>query len=231
LLATRSPFGRGDLIEVEEYLGYVQNLTMRGTTIIDLDGNLVLIPNSTVIQSVVQNRTANPHTRASFKVGIGYGDSINKAQELIVKAMQEVRGVLKDPAPSVLVDSLGSSAVVLRVLIWFNILETNQPRVTSRAMIHTKEALLANGISIPDSDREVVFTDALKVRMLESKEEVNSAAQERNAGIIEKASMNLEESRKHQPPLADPQGEDLMKLAEKNPLPMNVPKKDLLDRT
>ncbi len=230
LLASRSPFGKGDLIEIESYLGYVQNLNMRGTTIIDLNGNLILIPNSTVIQSVVQNRSANPHTRASFTIGISYRDSINKAQELIVKAMDEVRGVLKDPAPSVLVETFSASAVVLRVMIWFDIHQTNQPRVTSRAMIHTKEVLLANGISFPDGEREVVFAEPLEVRMLEAKGEGRSVSKERTAENIERASENLAESRKHQPPTADPQGEDLLKLAEVNPLPMNVTKKDLLDR-
>ncbi len=228
LLAMRSPFTKGDLIEIGENLGYVQNLSMRGTTIIDLDGNLILIPNSTVIQSVVQNRTANPLTRTSFTVGISYADSISKAQEIIIKSMRDVRGVLHDPEVSVIADSLGASSVNLKVMFWFNIKETNQPRVRSRAMIHIKESLLANGITMPDEGREVVFADTLKVQMLESKEQAKSHEEERKHGIKEQAEVNLQERRNNPEAADETQGKDLMRLAEANPLLTERPKDNLL---
>ncbi len=228
LLAMRSPFTKGDLIEIGEHLGYVQNLSMRGTTIIDLDGNLILIPNSTVIQSVVQNRTANPLTRTSFTVGISYSDSISRAQDVIMKSLPEVRGVLTDPEISVIADSLGTSSVNLKVMFWFNIKETNQPRVRSRAIIHIKEILLANGITLPDEAREVVFSDTLKVQMIDSKEEASSQVQERKHQIKEQAAVNLEEKRQKPERPEDTQDKDLMRLAEANPLLVQPRKDDLL---
>ena len=228
LLAMRSPFTKGDLIEIGENLGYVQNLSMRGTTIIDLDGNLILIPNSTVIQSVVQNRTANPLTRVSFNIGIGYADSISKAQQLILSALPDVRGVLTDPEPSVLVENFGAASVNLRVLFWFNIKEINQLRVRSRAMIHIKDILLANGITIPDEAREVVFADTLKIQMLDSKEAVTSNQDVRKNKVIEQASVNLEEKKNHTEKPELTQEKNLMRLAEENPLLTERPKDDLL---
>ncbi len=228
LLAMRSPFTKGDLIEIGQNLGYVQNLSMRGTTIIDLDGNLILIPNSTVIQSVVQNRTANPLTRTSFTVGISYSDSIGKAQEIIIKTMQEVRGVLTEPEVSVIAESLGAASVNLKILFWFNIKDTNQPRVRSRAMILIKETLLANGITIPDEAREIIFADTLKVQMLDSKEAAKSHVQERKHLIKEQAVVNLEEKRNQPEKVEVTQQEDLMRLADASPLLAEKPKDNLL---
>ncbi len=228
LLAMRSPFTKGDLIEIGENLGYVQNLSMRGTTIINLDGNLILIPNSTVIQSVVQNRTANPLTRVSFKIGISYADSISKAQQLILAALPDVRGVLTDPEASVIVENFGSSSVELKVLFWFNIKEINQLRVRSRAMIHIKETLLSNGITIPDEAREVVFADTLKIQMLENKEAVKTTEDERKNQVIEQAAVNLEEKKNHTESPEPTQENDLMRLAEGNQLLTARPKDDLL---
>ncbi len=228
LLAMRSPFTKGDLIEIGQNVGYVQNLSMRGTTIINLDGNLILIPNSTVIQSVVQNRSANPLTRTEFTVGISYSDSISKAQEIIMKSLSEVRGVLSDPEINVIADSLGASSVNLKVMFWFNIEDSNQARVRSRAIIHIKESLLSNGITIPDEAREIVFADTLKVQMLDSQEAAKSHEKDRKDQIREKAVVNLEEKRNTPEITEATQQKDLMRLADASTLLTERPQGNLL---
>lgn len=229
LLATRSPFTKGDLIKINEYHGYVQNLNMRGTTIIDLDGNLILIPNIMVIQSVVENQSANPNTRTSFELGISYQDSITKVQELIIEAMLQVKGVLKNPAPNVIIQSLTPASVRIKVQVWFNVKESNEQRVRSRAMIQTKETLLANGITIPDEAREVLFGDSLKIQMIESPEALHREVAKKKHQIQQHAASNLEES-KMAPTGHDAAGRDLMHLAEQNPLPVNTSRPDLLKK-
>jgi small conductance mechanosensitive channel len=228
LLAVRSPFTKGDLIQIGDHTGYVQNLNMRGTTIIDLDGNLILIPNSVVVQSVVQNKTVNPHTRSTFMVHIGYQDSITHAQDLILKAVAEVRGVLKDPAPHVVVEGLDPAGVSLKVLFWYDMRESSALRTKSRAIIYTKETLLAHGMSIPSDTRQLVFGDTLKIRVVESKEEAGSVVLDRKTEIIEQAAVNLEESRNSQLTPEVSQADDLMKLAEKRPLLNDESASDLL---
>lgn len=229
LLAARSPFTRGDLIIIGQYKGYVQNLNMRGTTIIDFSGNLILIPNLMVIQSVVENQTANPKTRTSFTVGIGYQDSIPKAQDLIVKAVSQVSGVITDPAPSVIVKELGPTRVELNVRVWFDVKVDREMRIKSRAMIRTKETLLANGFSIPNETRELIFTSPLKIENIQTTNTEKNAAEDRKNQVQKQAASNLAD-----PEFAhtshDPSPEDLLQQAEKNPLPLNSNEKDLLKR-
>lgn len=227
LLASRSPFTRGDLILIGAYKGYVQNLNMRGTTIIDLNGNLILIPNIMVIQSVVENQTANPKTRTAFTVGIGYRDSISKAQELIINAVSQVKGVLADPAPSVVVQDLGRTCVELRVRLWFNVKEDREMRVKSQAMIQTKETLLAHGFEIPNETREMIFASPLKIENIQSKSDENTDTQAKKSQIQQKAAANLIEPESVNA-ARDPSAEDLLKQAEKNPLPTNSSVTDLL---
>lgn len=229
LLASRSPFTKGDLIKVGEHQGYVQNLNMRGTTIIDLNGNLILIPNIMVIQSVVENRTANPSMRTSFFVNIGYHESISRVQELIVHAMAEVRGVLPDPAPSVVVEELLPSAVKLRVQLWLDAKNNAEARVKSRAMMKAKDILLVNGIAIPDDAREIIFADDLKVHLIQDGE-VRANQNQKKEEIRRAAAYNLEDSKKEDV-APDAAKEKLMDLAEKNPLPMNRDSSDLLEKS
>ncbi|RZA08381.1 MAG: mechanosensitive ion channel [Proteobacteria bacterium] len=174
LLAIRSPFTKGDEISVEGFEGYVRSLNMRGTSIIDYDGNIVLIPNSTIIKSAIRNKTANPSTRGSFIVGIGYDDSVAKAQELIYGVLKNIPAVLSEPGPLVVAEGLGSSTVNLKVMFWYDCVKSSFYRTRSLAISQAKEALLAEGISLPDDAREIVFTDPLKVRMLESAAEASS---------------------------------------------------------
>lgn len=228
LLASRSPFTKGDLIKVGDHQGYVQNLNMRGTTIIDFNGNLILIPNIMVIQSVVENRTANPSMRTSFFVNIGYHESISRAQELIISALKEVNGILSDPAPNVVVEELTPSAVRLRILVWLDAKNNAEARVKSRAMMKTKDILLVNGITIPDDSREVIFADELKVHLVQDAAQ-KSAQTDRKEQIRRAAAYNLEDAKKEENLPADQPKEKLMDLAKQNPLPGNKDSSDLLE--
>ncbi len=218
LLAARSPFTKGDLIQIEEYLGFVQSLNMRGTTIVDYDGNQILIPNTKVIQSVVKNYSANPITRTFFIVGIGYNESISQTQEIIISTLKEVKGIASGPAPKILVDSLGAATVNLKVFFWFDVKQMAELVAKSRAIVRVKEALLLHGITLPDEAREIVFADPLSVKIMDHKHEtsVKAPAQKKVDSCI---SMNDEEE--------DTAGQ-LMGLAEKNSLPTNSKEDNLL---
>lgn len=81
-LSMQQPFETGDLVEITGVTGYVQQLNVRTTILMTLEGNLVQIPNASVYKSNIRNFTTNPNRREVFEVGIGYDDSINDAQEL-----------------------------------------------------------------------------------------------------------------------------------------------------
>ena len=55
----RLHFETGDLIEVTGVTGYVQQLNVRTTILMTLDGILVQIPNATVYKSNLRNFTSN----------------------------------------------------------------------------------------------------------------------------------------------------------------------------
>jgi len=157
LLSIRNPFNAGDVIEVAGHHGIVQNLNTRSTILLTLDGNHVQIPNATVFKSVIQNYTSSKSSRTSFVVGVGYEDSINQAQEVIIQVLRQHAAVIDDPEPLALVDELAASTVNLRVYFWFDATRHSRIKLTSAVMRRTKLALTEAGISMPDESREVVF--------------------------------------------------------------------------
>jgi small-conductance mechanosensitive channel len=166
-ISIQRPFGRGDLIEVAGYKGYVQSVNTRSTLLMTLEGNHVQIPNSTIFKDTITNFTANPNARFDFSVGIGYDDSITAAQSLALDVMRDHPAIINDPEPLVLVESLGAATVNLRIYVWVDISQYSQLKVRSAVIRLTKRAFEQAGISMPDEAREVVFPAGVPVRMVE----------------------------------------------------------------
>jgi small-conductance mechanosensitive channel len=168
-LSMQRPFEMGDLVEVVGVTGYVQQLNVRTTVVMTLEGNLVQIPNAAVYKSNLRNFTTNANRREDFVVGIGYDDSISDAQEIVRKVLADHPAVLNDPEPSVLADSLGQSTINLRIYFWLNGREHSWLKVRSSVIRLVKRAFQQHGISMPDEAREIIFPHGIPVTMLDGK--------------------------------------------------------------
>jgi len=166
-LSMQHPFETGDLIEVAGVTGYVQQLNVRTTILMTLDGSLVQIPNATVYKSNLRNFTSNTNRREDFTVGIDYAVLITDAQELARQVLVDHPAVLQDPEPSVFLDSLGSSAVNLRVYFWLNGREHSWLKVRSSVIRLVKRAFQEHGITMPDDEREVIFPQGIPVTLID----------------------------------------------------------------
>jgi small conductance mechanosensitive channel len=232
-LSMQRPFETGDLLEVSGVTGYVQQLNMRTTILMTLEGNLVQIPNASVYKSNLRNFTTNSNRREDFVVGIGYDDSINEAQEIARKVLADHPAVLNDPEPSVLADSLGRATINLRVYFWLNGREHSWLKVRSSVIRLLKLAFQKHGISMPDEAREVVFPQGVPVTVLDGKpeetrgampgkrlpaetphEELDAVSTKAEAGLYSEAGVIEEQARQVQP-LKD--GENLLQVASGTP--------------
>ena len=160
-LSLQNPFQTGDLVDINGQKGFVQALTTRVTVLMTLDGNHIQIPNATVYKSNILNYTSNPNLRMDFTVGISYGDSIIKAQELALEILEEHPAVLKDPEPWALVENLGNSSVNLRIYFWVDISKHSILKAKSDLIRLVKDAYKKANISIPDPGRERIMLPGL----------------------------------------------------------------------
>ena len=175
LISVQRPFATNDLIQVAGYQGFVQSVNMRSTLLMTLEGNHVQIPNATIYKETITNYTANPIGRYDFTVGIGYEDSVASAQEVALGVLSEHPAIIDDPEPLVLVETLGSATVNLRVYYWVDITKYSHQKVRSAVIRLTKRAFARAGISMPDEAREVVFPKGVPVQLL-SGEDFGAAA-------------------------------------------------------
>ena len=162
LLSVQRPFKLGDIIEVEGYLGVVKKMTSRATTLVDFNGDHVQLPNATIYKNAIRNLTANPFMRGTIDIGVGYDTDFDHAQSLAMNIMSSQPAVLDDPAPQVLVSSLGASSCNLKLFFWVNSEIDSQLKVASVLMKRLVSTFLAEDIAMPDDAREriILNTDA-----------------------------------------------------------------------
>ena len=150
LLSLRNPFQANDFVEISGNTGSVARLTTRATILISPDGNHVRIPNAEVFKAIIINYTRNPQRRFQFDLGVDSVEDLNRAQKLAIDTLNTMEGVLDDPKPLALVDSLGDSNVIVRVYGWVNQKEFSFGKVNSEAIKKTKQAFDDVGIVMPE---------------------------------------------------------------------------------
>jgi len=159
LLLLNEPFTIGDQIEVSGFEGTVTEIQTRATTLRTYDGRAVVIPNAELFTGSVTVNTAYDTRRSEHIVGIGYGDDISQAMALILQAIRGVEGVCDEPAPDVLVHSLGDFSVNLQARWWTASRRGDVLGVRSQVIAAIKSKLLENGIDLPFPTQQVLFHD------------------------------------------------------------------------
>jgi len=160
LILLAEPFRIGDQIVVKNFEGTVQDIQTRATTIKTYDGRRIVIPNSELFTESVTVNTAFDSRRLQYDIGIGYGDDIDQAKQLILEAIASVDEVLKDPSPDALVVELAESTVNIRARWWIkpprrgDALESQDKVLTA-----IKKKLTANGIDLPFPTQQILFHD------------------------------------------------------------------------
>ncbi|SIS64870.1 small conductance mechanosensitive channel [Zobellia uliginosa] len=111
LLIIFKPYRIGDLIEAQGLLGVVKEIEIFTTKIVTPDNKLAIIPNGAMANGNIVNYTAEGKMRVDTTIGVGYGEDIKMAKEVLLNVLTSDPKVLKDPAPSVNVSELADSSV------------------------------------------------------------------------------------------------------------------------
>ena len=90
------PFVTDDFIEFGNYKGFVQKIDVMHTNIRTYDGTNVIIPNSVISNSEVNNYTAHPQIRVTITVPVPYDADIKQVQKILTKVIAKTDLVLRD---------------------------------------------------------------------------------------------------------------------------------------
>ncbi len=143
------PFQIDDWIEVSGKSGSVHEVGIRSTRIKTLGGTTVVLPNSKVADSMLENFSHRPKMRRTVNIGLTYettADQMEKAFDVITQSIQQVEGVDKD---DIMIRFVDFGAFSLDLEIVYYILQMSEWKmIIHRVNMALKRNLDAAGIDM-----------------------------------------------------------------------------------
>lgn len=118
LLLFLRPFKAGDYIECGSIKGNIVGIGLFNTTFKTVDGLFVSAPNSALWGQPIVNFSKNPLRRLEITVGIDYGDSAEKALDIMRDVVAGEPLFMLKPEPQFFVSSLEDSSVNVTFRAW-----------------------------------------------------------------------------------------------------------------
>lgn len=142
------PFVLGDLVEINGSYGRVESITMRSTRVVTVDGKMLAIPNSTVVNSTVTSYTNFPNLRLDVPITIGVEEDLSRVRRLFVDLVTGDERFLPDPAPAMVVKNVGDYFVEVDFRVW---LDDETKHVAVRFWLREQlfEAFRKEGVEMP----------------------------------------------------------------------------------
>ncbi|MDP4878469.1 MAG: mechanosensitive ion channel, partial [Opitutales bacterium] len=97
LLILFKPFVAGNVIKAGGEIGSVVEVGLLTTELKTPDNVKIIMPNSAIMGGSITNISAHPTRRVDMVVGVGYGDDLNKAKQIMEDLLAADERVLKDP--------------------------------------------------------------------------------------------------------------------------------------
>ena len=159
LILITEPFVVGDQIRFKDFEGTVEDIQTRATFVKTYDGRRAVIPNGELYTNAVIVNTAFPQRRWQYDIGIGYGDDIEKAREVILRVLGEAEGVAPDPKADVIVVDLAGATVNLRARWWTDSKMADGLIGQDLILTAVKQQLTAQGIDLPFPTQQILLHD------------------------------------------------------------------------
>ncbi|MFJ7885601.1 mechanosensitive ion channel family protein [Pseudomonas sp. NPDC096917] len=146
------PFKIGDWIEAQSVSGTVDSIQIFHTVLRTGDNKTVIVPNGNLSNGIITNYNRQPTRKVVFDVGVDYEADLQKVREVLLALADDPR-VLREPAPVVVVTTLGDSAITMSLRVWVN--TPDYWDVLFMFNEHARDRLKAEGVDIPFPQRVI----------------------------------------------------------------------------
>lgn len=147
------PFKSGDLIEIDNSPGTVDSIGILYTKIITPDNKSIFIPNGKITDAKIINYSETSTRRVDLVFDISYGDSFEKARNIIRNVIESDSLILSEPEPLIRMCSHKESSVGICVQVWTE--NENYWKVFYNLTESVKLEFDRNNIEIPYSQLDI----------------------------------------------------------------------------
>lgn len=153
VLIFTKPFVAGDYVDIGGAAGTVKEIKLFSVKIVTPDNITVIVPNSTVLSSVIINYSRLPIRRLDLVVPVSYGVDIAKVKQVVLDIVNADARVQKNPEPFFRLTEYGASSLNFTLRVWT--LTGEFWNVKFDVMEKIVEAFRANGLEIPFNQLDV----------------------------------------------------------------------------
>ncbi|MEQ8323588.1 MAG: mechanosensitive ion channel [Vicingaceae bacterium] len=153
----------GDVIEIDELVGLVKEISIRTSKVRTRDGIIIIVPNSHFItQSVINWSNSNKLTRFKIDVGVAYGSDVRLVEKLLIECASNHEMVASRPKSFARFNNFGESSLEFQLYFWSDQIWRIE-NTKSEMRYSIDEAFRANGVTIPFPQRDLhIRSDATK---------------------------------------------------------------------
>ena len=155
LIVLFRPFKKDDQVVAAGVEGVVEEVQIFSTTLHTADNKKIIVPNSSIMGSIITNYTANPIRRVDLGMGVGPSSQLSKAHEILLSLAKADGSVLKDPPSEVVNLKLIDGGTQIELHAWCK--TQDYGALMSRLVSQAPDAFAAEGIKGPD--KSVVFVE------------------------------------------------------------------------
>jgi len=165
LLLVFRPFKIGDSVVVGGQTGVVDGIDLFTTNLDTPDGRRIIMPNSAIFGSTIENTTHHPIRRTMLQVTVSGASDISEVrtvfQGLVERVTREVPGAVREPAPSaVMTDMMGG--FVWQLSVWGQ--GSSLVSIRERLIELTRDAIVEMKAGVPRQVMEVIVVEETKSR-------------------------------------------------------------------
>jgi len=117
------PFNVGELINLNDVLGVVQEVGVRTTKVKTLDGHMLTVPNGVLANTTIHNIGKRQFIRRVFSITITYDtspDKVDRALEILKEILDNHEGMDENFPPKVFFDDLNADSLNLKCFYWYH---------------------------------------------------------------------------------------------------------------
>jgi len=144
------PYKTGDLIEVSDTKGWVEEIQIFNTILKTVTNQRVIIPNSLATADKVINHSSNGHIRVDTFFAMPYEEQFEKVQQAILQELESIPNILSEPAPVVGIHEFDSHNIKLGVFVYVK--PEDYWNVYYNATLSIKKALGKSGVKMAYSE-------------------------------------------------------------------------------
>lgn len=151
VLSFREELRIGDQVETNGFVGKIEDINLRMVKLRTPDGNLVTIPNKSILENPIKNYSDKDYSIIILSCGVGYESDLEAVEELVISTVAGVENAPKELEKIIFFyTEFADSSINFEVRFQSfskSIVETNLMK--SKAMKAIKKAFDANNINIP----------------------------------------------------------------------------------